>query len=116
MKNKYSKYLFLILIAVLFATQFFFISPQGGFALNDDWVHTDTILHWVQTGNFRLMPFAGPTFYVPILYGAALTKIFGFSFTLLRESTLVLTFFLLFTFYFLLNKFSNKHTDRKSVV
>ena len=110
MKNKYSKYLFLILIAVLFATQFFFISPQGGFALNDDWVHTDTILHWVQTGNFRLMPFAGPTFYVPILYGAALTKIFGFSFTLLRESTLVLTFFLLFTFYFLLNKFSNKPT------
>lgn len=88
--------------------QFFYLSPQGEFALNDDWVHTDTIKHWAQTGEFRLMPYAGPTFYVPILYGTAITKIFVFSFTSLRISTLVLTILLLSTFYFLLQKLSNK--------
>lgn len=92
----------------LFLAQFIFISPKGEFALNDDWVHTDTIKHWVETGEFRLMPFAGPSFYVPILYGTAITKIFGFSFTSLRISTLILALFLLATFYFLLNRLSNK--------
>lgn len=81
-----SPYLWLTLLFVL---QFFFISAVGEFPLNDDWVHTDTIKHFAQTGEFRLMPFAGPFFYVPILYGTLLVKLFGFSFTLLRLSTLV---------------------------
>lgn len=110
MPKTFQKYLFLFLLFGLFATQFFFISPQGEFPLNDDWVHTDTILHWAKTNEFRLMPFAGPTFYIPILYGTAITKIFGFSFTLLRVSTLILAIILLFTFYFLLNRLSNKPT------
>lgn len=96
--------LFLCLIAGLFLAQFYFISPVGEFALNDDWVHSDTIKHWVETGSFRLMPYAGPTFYAPILYGAALTRIFGFSFTILRVSTLILTSILTITFYLFLNK------------
>ncbi|MBI4427228.1 MAG: glycosyltransferase family 39 protein [Candidatus Magasanikbacteria bacterium] len=95
-----NKLLFCLLIG-LFLAQFLFISPKGEFALNDDWVHTDTIKHWVEAGSFRLMPYAGPTFYVPILYGAALVKIFGFSFTLLRISTLaiaLISILLLFLF------------------
>lgn len=110
MKNKYSKYLFLILLLALFTAQFFYLSPKGEFALNDDWVHTDTIKHWAETGEFRLMPFAGPTFYVPILYGTALVKTFSFSFTLLRISTLILTLILISIFYLFLNKLSNKPT------
>lgn len=51
-------------------------------------------------------PFAGPTFYLPILYGAGLIKLFGFSFTLLRLSTLALTLFTLIILYFFLNKIS----------
>ncbi len=108
MKNKTTKYLFLIILLALFAAQFLYLSPKGEFALSDDWVHTDTILHWAQTGQFKLMPYAGPTFYVPILYGTALTKIFGFSFTLLRSSTLALVLILILIFYLLLNKLTNK--------
>src|SRR3989344_3697780 len=87
------------LIILLFFLQFLFVNPLGEFALNDDWVHTDTIKHWVETGEFRMIPFAGPTFYVPILYGAALVKLFGFSFSLLRISTLVIATGILFLFY-----------------
>lgn len=97
------KYYPLIIIA-LFALQFIFINPLGEFALNDDWVHTDTIRHWVETGEFRMLPFAGPTFYVPILYGSLLVKLFGFSFSLLRISTLAITLALLLLYYALLNK------------
>lgn len=99
LKNKYPA-----IIIVLFALQFLLINPLGEFALNDDWVHTDTIRHWTQTGEFRMLPFAGPTFYVPILYGAGLVKLFGFSFSLLRISTLVITLALLLIYYALLNK------------
>jgi hypothetical protein len=108
MSHRAQKYIFLFLLLGLFFAQFLYISPKGEFALNDDWVHTDAIKHWVDTGEFRLMPYAGPSFYVQILYGTTITKIFGFSFTTLRISTLVLTLFLLSTFYFLLFKLSHK--------
>lgn len=100
--------LFLSLLIGLFLTQFFLISPRGEFALNDDWVHTDTIKHWVETGSFRLMPYAGPTFYVPILYGAALVKVFGFSFTLLRVSTLILGAISILLFFLFLVKLTHR--------
>lgn len=96
------------LLTILFLGQFLFISPIGNFALNDDWVHAETLQHWVNTGEFRLMPFAGPTFYIPILYGAALTKLFGFSFTTFRISTLILSFFLLLTLFFIIKRISDK--------
>jgi hypothetical protein len=90
MHKHLNQYKFHFIIFGIFLIQFLFISPIGEFALNDDWVHTLTMKEWVDTGVFRMLPFAGPTFYVPILYGALLTKLFGFSFTLLRLSTLAL--------------------------
>lgn len=98
------KYRYPIILAGLFLLQFIFINPIGEFPLNDDWVHTDTIKHWIETGEFRMLPFAGPTFYMPILYGALLTKLFGFSFSLLRISTLVLAAGTLSLFYYTLRR------------
>jgi len=108
MSKNIQKYLFLILLLALFAAQFFFISPKGEFALNDDWVHADTIKHWAETDEFRLMPFAGPTFYVPIIYGTALVKIFGFSFTMFRISTLIIAILSLIAYFLLLNKITSR--------
>jgi len=85
-KNKY-----LILLATLFLVQFLFISPIGEFPLNDDWVHAEMVEHWAKTNEFRLNPFTGPLFYTQLLYATALTKIFGFSFSLLRLTTLLIT-------------------------
>lgn len=95
-------------ILALFFLQFLFVNPIGEFALNDDWVHTEIAKHWVDTGEFRMNPFAGPTFYVPILYSAGLIKLFGFSFTILRISTLLLTLATLVIFYKLLTDISQK--------
>lgn len=76
-------------LGLLFLAQFLIVSPYGEFALNDDWVHTEMIKHWVETGEFRFNSYVGPLLYWPLLYGAALVKLFGFSFTLLRLTTLV---------------------------
>jgi len=89
----------ILILSGLFLLQFSFISPLGEFALNDDWVHTEILKHWVESGEFRMNPFSGPSFYIPIVYGAALVKLFGFSFSLLRISTLVISLLTLILFY-----------------
>ena len=100
-KNKY-----LILLATLFFAQFLFISPIGEFPLNDDWVHAEMAQHWAETNSFRLNPFVGPLLYAQLIYGVGLIKIFGFSFTLLRLSTLVLTAVLVFSLFIFLKKYT----------
>lgn len=95
-------------ITALFLLQFFLINPLGEFALNDDWVHTEILKQWVDTGEFNMNPFAGPSFYVPILYGAGLTTWFGFSFSILRISTLIFALATLILFYKLLKDISQK--------
>ncbi len=91
-------------LGLLFLAQFLFVSPRGEFALNDDWVHTEMIKHWVETGEFRFNSYVGPLLYWPLLYGAALVKIFGFSYTLLRISTLVWLAALVAMTYFFVSK------------
>lgn len=98
----------IFVLVVAFLLQFLFISPIGEFALNDDWVHTEIMKHWVDSGEFRMNPFSGPTFYVPIMYGAVLTKIFGFSFSMFRISTLVLGILTLILFYKLATEITQK--------
>lgn len=102
-KNKY-----LILLAILFFAQFLIISPIGEFPLNDDWVHAEMVEHWAKTNSFRLNPYTGPLLYAQLVYATGLIKIFGFSFTLLRLSTLGLTTALVFGIYLFLKKYT-KH-------
>lgn len=91
-------------LGILFLLQFLFVSPRGEFALNDDWVHAEMIKHWLDTGEFRFNSYVGPLLYWPMLYGAALTKLFGFSFTLLRLTTLAWMAVLIGLTYFAINK------------
>ncbi len=104
-KNKY-----LVLLATLFLVQFLVISPFGEFPLNDDWVHVEMAQHWAESGSFRLNPYTGPLLYAQLVYGAGLIKVFGFSFTLLRFSTLALMAGLVFGIFFLLKKYTKNES------
>lgn len=96
-------------LGLLFLLQFLFVSPHGEFALNDDWVHTEMIKHWAETGQFRFNPYVGPLLYWPLLYGTALVKLYGFSFTLLRVTTLVwLAVLVSMTYFFVAKKTKQK--------
>lgn len=78
-----------ILLAAYFIVVTFIIWPFGNFPLNDDWVHTLTIYTWLSEGRFWYPAWLAPTTHIPIIYGMALGKLFGFSFVLLRMTTLV---------------------------
>lgn len=65
------------------------------------------IKHWLDTGEFRFNPYVGPLLYWPLLYGAALTKLIGFSFTLLRITTLAWMAGLVALTYFFVAKQTN---------
>lgn len=109
-KNWFIAHKYLLILIFLFIGQFLLISPIGEFPLNDDWVHAEMVQHWTNTNEFRLNPYTGPTFYTQLIYARGLSELFGFSFTLLRISTLVLTACLVFgLFYFLKYVTKNNH-------
>jgi Dolichyl-phosphate-mannose-protein mannosyltransferase len=68
------------------------ISPVGEFPLNDDWIYTKTVQHLLQTGHYQAHPYLNATLVAQTYWGAIFCKLFGFSFTTLRVSTLVLAF------------------------
>lgn len=96
------------LVACFFLLQFLFINPTGEFALNDDWVMAHTVKDWAETGEFQLLPYAGPTFHIQALYATLVVKIFGFSFSLLRLSTLIITGTVIFLLYLFLERQTKK--------
>jgi hypothetical protein len=66
------------------------VGVQGEFPLSDDWGYAETARALCTDGTLRIGPWTGASLVLQAGYGAALCKVGGFSFTLLRLSTLVL--------------------------
>ena len=64
------------------------VDPRGNFALDDDWVYAAAVKHLLLTNHFRL-PWCSASLLTEALWGAAVCKLFGFSFVTLRIATLV---------------------------
>ena len=95
----------LIFLFIIFVVTEIIINPIGNFPLNDDWVYgkvLDTLInhHFIDT---RI--WGGASMLTHIFYGKLWTGIFGFSYTVLRFSTLFIAFFGIVFFYFLLSDF-----------
>jgi hypothetical protein len=63
-------------------------SPVGEFPLGDDWSYSDSVRWLVQDGRFRLPEFNAPSTVLNIAWGGLFAKLFGYSLTVLRCSTL----------------------------
>ena len=99
--------LFFILILSL-AFLFWTVGAFTDFPLNDDWVHALSVKRLIETGRFELIDYCGSTILFQVFWGA-LFCVFGFSFTALRVSTLVLAAIGLFVLYrMLFEKSKNK--------
>ncbi len=94
-------------IAPLFFLVFLiFINPWTfEFPLNDDWAYSLSVRHLLDTNKIILTDWASPTQIAHILWGGLFTKIFIFSFGVLRISTIVLSMATLVFFYFLVKEF-----------
>jgi hypothetical protein len=66
------------------------IGVRGDFPLNDDWSYAWAARTLCHEGHLRLLPWTGASVLAQIAYGAGVCRLFGFSFTVLRASTLVL--------------------------
>ncbi|MDK1021862.1 MAG: hypothetical protein QGD90_09535 [Candidatus Hydrogenedentes bacterium] len=83
------KPLFLPLAALMLITVAL-VPPRGEFPLNDDWIYAKTVQGILETGAYEANPYADPTLIAQAYWGALFCSVFGYSFTVLRASTLVL--------------------------
>lgn len=65
------------------------VNPLGEFPLNDDWSYTKSVHTLYYEGVFKLYNWGEMTLVAHVYWGYLFTKLFGFSFTVLRWSTLV---------------------------
>ncbi len=65
------------------------VGAGGDFPLGDDWSYGHTVRTLCERGEIDFLPWTGASVLFQAAYGAALCKAFGFSFTILRISTLV---------------------------
>ncbi|WP_452226612.1 glycosyltransferase family 39 protein [Lacinutrix cladophorae] len=68
------------------------INPIGDFPLNDDWCYAKSVKTLYEDGYLKLYNWGEMTLVSHVYWGYFFTKIFGFSFTILRFSTLVMGF------------------------
>jgi len=66
------------------------IHPAGEFPLNDDWSYTRSLEQWYAMHHYNLLGWTSMPLAAHLVWGLVFCKIFGFSFTVLRYSTLVL--------------------------
>lgn len=73
--------------ALLVAT---LVGVRGEFPLSDDASYAYAVKTLCTTGTLHFLPWTAPSLVLQAAYGAALCSLFGFSFTVLRVSTVVL--------------------------
>ncbi len=70
-------------------------NPLGDFPLNDDWAYAESVKTLLTTNKIVIPDWSAANFFTQVIWGWLFTLIFGFSFTVLRFSTLTLTLGLL---------------------
>lgn len=93
-----------VLIAFIWLIAFIIVKPFGEFPLNDDWAYSKNVLYLVEDGILKFTNWPAMTLIFHMIWGAAFCKIFGFSFTILRISTIIISLIGLFFVYLIVNK------------
>ena len=89
MKSFLLRYRYSLLLILIFVICEIIVSPYGNFPLNDDWSYAKSVLIFNKDGKIDIGDWPAMTLMTHILWGALFTKILGFSFSVLRLSTLI---------------------------
>jgi hypothetical protein len=106
MQNKTSTHV--LLLALSYALLIVLVNPLGNFPINDDWAYARSVLFLVENGEFHLLDWGAMTLVSQVLWGALWVKLFGFSFEVLRFSTIFMGFVALLGSYYLLLSISKQ--------
>ena len=104
---KDNKHKFVLLLLWIFA--FFYIFPIGEFPINDDWAYAKNIYNFVVNGKFIVDEWPAMNLISQTIYGSFFVAIFGFSFTILRISMLILAIISSIILYNIVFLISNKN-------
>jgi hypothetical protein len=77
-------------IVGIFASGWWLVGARADIPVIDDWVYAWSVQHLIDTGRLQVLPISAFYPIVQILWGALFARIGGFSFGVLRVSTLVL--------------------------
>lgn len=83
-----SRYRYFSLLILITVVSEFIVNPVGDFPLNDDWCYGKAV-YYSSLDKFTVGGFGAMTLATHILWGMLFTKLFGFTFTVLRFSTLL---------------------------
>jgi hypothetical protein len=101
-----NKYLFPALLALFWVVTLVIVYPVGNFPLDDDWQYGRPVWAMISEGHYASTDSYSPILIVQAFWGLLFCLPFGFSFTALRISTLVLSLFGVILFYYLLLRLS----------
>ncbi|MEP7170264.1 MAG: glycosyltransferase family 39 protein [Bacteroidota bacterium] len=102
MKRLAGKYFYLILLLLIWIGITVAVNPRGDFPINDDWSYSKPVYHLTHEGKFIMGDWPGMTLFSQVLWGTFFCKIFGFSFNILRLSTMLSSFMSTFLVFFLI--------------
>ena len=100
----------LFLILLLFLLAEVLINPIGEFPLNDDWAYAKIIKIIMLKGVVEPSEWGEAFFLTQMIWGLAFCKIFGFSFTVLRFSEIIVAVIGVIFFYRILNGITHSKT------
>jgi 4-amino-4-deoxy-L-arabinose transferase-like glycosyltransferase len=80
----------LLVLTVLWLVGAVIVDPRGNFPLNDDWVYGWPIKVWLESSRFEILSWTGVSLIGHVFWGFLFCSVFGFSFTVLRISMLLL--------------------------
>ncbi|MBV8803204.1 MAG: glycosyltransferase family 39 protein [Gammaproteobacteria bacterium] len=80
----------IFLITIIWFLIVVLVNPIGDFPLNDDWAYGWTVKTFLETGDFQLSDWTATNLLPQAIWGTIFCLPFGFSFTTLRISTLIL--------------------------
>jgi hypothetical protein len=81
----------MIALMIVWAAVIVIIHPRGNFPTQDDWHHSWPTLQFAKTGEFHMTRYTAPSLRAQVVWGALWVRAFGFSFEILRASTLALS-------------------------
>ncbi|MCP4440170.1 MAG: glycosyltransferase family 39 protein [Aureispira sp.] len=102
MQTHQHTYKYPALLTLIWLVGIFLVGVGGDFPLNDDWAYAHNVYHLSEHNTLKFSDWPAMTLLAQMYWGALFCKIFGFSFVVLRISTLILGWIGLLTFYQLL--------------
>ena len=102
--------LLLVSLAALWTAAVLAVGVEGNFPLSDDWAYAHVVRSLCSGGGLDLLPWTGATLLAQVLYGWGACKIAGFSYDVLRLTTLAASIAGVGAFYFVLRRLEARET------